>query len=113
MIESSLSEDDLETENNRAIDGLWHAEDYYWNIKRKASTKVNVSNLEVVDWDGKAPTNSLLSTPSRFERLRKNTVERTFRGRDLEHFGDGLEVFHAFLPVRRVIECLVHRILRT
>ena len=51
--------------------------------------------------------------PSRFERLRKNTVERTFRGRDLEHFGDGLEVFHAFLPVRRVIERLVHGILRT
>ena len=67
-------------EKKRGPDGLWHAEDYYWNIKRKASTKVNVSNLEVVDWDGKAPTNSLLSTPSRFERLRKNTVERTFRG---------------------------------
>ena len=51
--------------------------------------------------------------PSRFERLRKNTVERPFRGRDLEHFGDGLEVFHAFLPVRSVIERLVHRISRT
>jgi len=55
LIESSLSEDDLETENNRAIDGLWHAEDYYWNIKRKASTKVSVSNLEVVDWGRKGP----------------------------------------------------------
>ena len=65
-------------EKKRGPDGLWHAEDYYWNIKRKVSTKVNVSNLEVVDWDGKAPTNSLLSTPSRFERLRKSTVERTF-----------------------------------
>ena len=43
-------------EKKRGPDGLWHAEDYYWNIKRKASTKkVNVSNLEVVDWGRKGP----------------------------------------------------------
>jgi len=42
-------------EKKRGPDGLWQAEDYYWNIKRKASTKVNVSNLEVVDWGRKGP----------------------------------------------------------
>jgi len=42
-------------EKKRGPDELWRAEDYYWNIKRKASTKANVSNLEVVDWGRKGP----------------------------------------------------------
>src|SRR5712664_2527312 len=42
-------------EKKKGPDGLWHAEDYYWNIKRKASTKLNASNLDVVDWGRKGP----------------------------------------------------------
>lgn len=42
-------------EKKRGPDGLWPAEYYYWNIKRKASTKVKVSNIEVVDWGRKGP----------------------------------------------------------
>ncbi len=42
-------------EKKRDPDGLWHAEDYYWNMKRKAPTKVKVSNVEVVDWGRKGP----------------------------------------------------------
>ena len=42
-------------EKKRGPDGSWHAEDYYWNLKRKASAKVNVSNVEVVDWGRKGP----------------------------------------------------------
>src|SRR6266705_5337481 len=37
-------------EKKMGPDGLWHAEDYYWNMKRKAPTKVKVSKVEVVDW---------------------------------------------------------------
>ena len=41
----------------RGPDGLWHADDFYWNMKRTPSTKskVNVSNVEVVDWGPKVP----------------------------------------------------------
>src|SRR3989441_1793775 len=42
-------------EKKRSPDGLWHAEDYYWNMKRKASTKLKESNVEVVDWGRKGP----------------------------------------------------------
>ena len=42
-------------EKKKGLDGLWHAEDYYWSIKRKASTKANVSNVEVVDWGRRGP----------------------------------------------------------
>ena len=44
-------------ENKRATDGLWHAEDYYWNMRRTPLTKskVNVSNVEVVNWGRKGP----------------------------------------------------------
>jgi len=42
-------------EKKTGPDGLWHAEDYYWNMKRKASTKLKESNVEVVDWGRKGP----------------------------------------------------------
>ena len=42
-------------EEKRGPHGLWQAEDYYWNFKRKASKKVKVSNVEVVDWGRKGP----------------------------------------------------------
>ena len=42
-------------EKKRGPDGLWRAEDYYWSIKRKASAKANVSNVEVVDWGRGGP----------------------------------------------------------
>jgi hypothetical protein len=44
-------------EKKRGADGLWHADDFYWNMRRTPSTKskVNVSNVEVVDWGRKGP----------------------------------------------------------
>ena len=44
-------------EKKRGPDGLWHADDYYWNMRRTPSTgtKVNTSNVEVVDWGRKGP----------------------------------------------------------
>ena len=44
-------------EEKRGPDGLWHADDYYWNMKRTPSTKtkLSVSNVEVVDWGRKGP----------------------------------------------------------
>src|SRR3989475_12728610 len=42
-------------EKKTGPDGLWHAEDYYWNMTRKASTKRKVSNVEVVHWGRQAP----------------------------------------------------------
>ena len=44
-------------EKRRAPDGLWHAGDYYWSMRRTPLTtsKVNVSNVEVVDWGRKGP----------------------------------------------------------
>jgi len=44
-------------EKKRGPDGLWHADDYYWSMRRTPSTKtkVLVSNIEVVDWGRKGP----------------------------------------------------------
>jgi len=44
-------------EKKRSPDGLWHPDDYYWNMRRKpvAKTKMMVSNVEVVDWGRKGP----------------------------------------------------------
>ena len=44
-------------EKKRGPDGLWRADDYYWNMRRAPSTKtkVLVSNVEVVDWGRKDP----------------------------------------------------------
>jgi hypothetical protein len=44
-------------EKKRDSDGLWHADDFYWNVRRKqlAKSKVLVSNVEVVDWGRKGP----------------------------------------------------------
>ncbi|HZY93341.1 MAG TPA: hypothetical protein VFE98_00575 [Candidatus Bathyarchaeia archaeon] len=38
-------------EKKKGPDGLWHADDYYWTMKRKTETKQKptVSNVEVVD----------------------------------------------------------------
>ena len=45
-------------EKKRDPDGLWHADDYYWSLRRKplTKTKLNVSNLEVATGNEKAPT---------------------------------------------------------
>jgi hypothetical protein len=44
-------------EKKRGPDGQWQPDDYYWSIKRTSSskTKLNVSNVEVVDWGRKGP----------------------------------------------------------
>ena len=45
-------------EKKRGPDGLWRADDYYWNVRRTPSTKLKVlvSNVEVVDWGRKGPS---------------------------------------------------------
>jgi hypothetical protein len=44
-------------EKKRDPDGLWHADEYYWNMRRKpvAKSKLSASNVEVVDWGRKGP----------------------------------------------------------
>ena len=44
-------------EKKRGRDGLWHANGYYWSMRRKPPTKMklNGSNVEVVDWGRKGP----------------------------------------------------------
>jgi hypothetical protein len=45
-------------EKKRDPEGLWHAEDYYWNVRRKpvSESKLLVSNtVEVVDWGRRSP----------------------------------------------------------
>ena len=42
-------------ESKRGEDGRWRPEGYYWNLKRKTRTKMQVSNVEVVDWGRKGP----------------------------------------------------------
>jgi hypothetical protein len=44
-------------EKKRGPDGLWHADGYYWNMRRTplSKTKLSVSNVEVVDWGRKGP----------------------------------------------------------
>src|SRR3989441_3145156 len=45
-------------EKKRGPDGLWHADDYYWSMRRSplSKTKLLVSNVEVVDWGRKGPS---------------------------------------------------------
>ena len=44
-------------EKKKGRDGLWHANDYYWSMRRTPLTKSKmlVSNVEVVDWGRKGP----------------------------------------------------------
>ncbi|TMI08302.1 hypothetical protein E6H34_05605 [Candidatus Bathyarchaeota archaeon] len=44
-------------EKKRGPDGLWQADDYYWSMRGTPSTKtkMNVSNVEIVDWGRKGP----------------------------------------------------------
>jgi hypothetical protein len=44
-------------EKKRGPYGLWHADDYYWSMRRTplTKTKMNVSNVEIVDWGQKSP----------------------------------------------------------
>src|SRR6266571_2876599 len=44
-------------EKKRGPHGLWHADDYYWSMRRKPLTnsKALVSNVEVVDWGRRGP----------------------------------------------------------
>jgi hypothetical protein len=45
-------------EKKKGRDGLWHANDYYWNLRRKpvSKTKLSASNVEVVDWGRNGPS---------------------------------------------------------
>lgn len=42
-------------QSKRGEDGRWRPEGYYWNLKRKTQRKMQVSNVEVVDWGRKGP----------------------------------------------------------
>src|SRR3989442_11741910 len=44
-------------EKKRGHDRLWHADGYYWSMRRTplTKTKVNVSNVEIADWGRKGP----------------------------------------------------------
>src|SRR5712691_512988 len=44
-------------EKKRDPNGLWHANDYYWSMRRTPLTKLKVlvSNVEIVDWGRKGP----------------------------------------------------------
>jgi hypothetical protein len=48
-------------EKKRGPDGLWHADDFYWSMRRTPliRSKVNASNVEVVDWGRKGPNNMI------------------------------------------------------
>jgi hypothetical protein len=41
-------------ERKRGSEGQWRPEGYYWTLRRKQS-KVNVSNVEIVDWGRRGP----------------------------------------------------------
>ncbi len=41
-------------ESKRGPDGSWRPEAYYWKLRRKP-TKVNISNIDVVDWGRNSP----------------------------------------------------------
>jgi hypothetical protein len=56
--------DDLRTKEaldivkkKRSPDGLWHADDYYWNMRRTplSKSKALVSHVDVVEWGRKGP----------------------------------------------------------
>jgi hypothetical protein len=64
-------------EKKRGPDGLWHADDYYWNMRRKplAKTKPLVSNVEVVDWGRKGPNRMITLNALRVLRMqRRNQI---------------------------------------
>jgi hypothetical protein len=44
-------------EKKRGPDGLWHADDYYWSLRRTplAKSKALVSNVETVNWGREGP----------------------------------------------------------
>jgi len=60
-------------EKKRGPDGLWHADDYYWNMRPKpsAKTKLNVSNVEVVDWGRKGPDTMITLNALRIRKTAK------------------------------------------
>ena len=42
-------------ESKRGDNGRWRPEGYYWSLKRKKRTKIDVSNVEIVDWGRGGP----------------------------------------------------------
>ena len=42
-------------ESKSGDDGRWRPEGYYWSIRRKTRTKIDVSNVEIVDWGRRGP----------------------------------------------------------
>jgi hypothetical protein len=62
-------------EKKRGPDGPWHADDYYWNMRRKSvsKTKLLVSNVEVVDWGRKGPNKMITLNALRVLRTARRT----------------------------------------
>jgi len=46
-------------ESKRGRDGRWRPEGYYWSLKRRTRTKMQMSNVEVVDWGRNGPNEML------------------------------------------------------
>jgi hypothetical protein len=72
-------------EKKRGPDGLWHADDYYWNMRRTPTTKskVLVSNVEVVDWGRKGPNKMITLNALRTLKTARRTRITTRRIRSL------------------------------
>jgi hypothetical protein len=78
-------------EKKRDPNGLWHANDYYWNMRRKpiGKTKLLGSNVEVVDWGRKGPSKMItlnaLRTLTKASRTRLNSHRITAPTRAVEY----------------------------
>ena len=64
-------------EKKSGPDGLWRADDYYWNMRRTPLNQAKVSgpNVEVVDWGRKGP-NKMITLNAR-ERSRRQGGPRS------------------------------------
>ncbi|HEV2119254.1 MAG TPA: hypothetical protein VGS11_03965 [Candidatus Bathyarchaeia archaeon] len=62
-------------EKKSGPDGLWHADKYYWNMRRTPLTKSKalVSNVEVVDWGRKGPSRMITLNAARILKAARRT----------------------------------------
>ncbi len=56
-------------EGKRGSDSLWHAEGYYWGLKKTAHPKLLVSNVDVVNWGHQGPNKMIILNALRVLKL--------------------------------------------